>query len=69
MPLTISKTAASSNTTYTIGNFQHLRINGITPVDIISDNLGNEDDTMLVKISSPALPWRAQDILQTLMSQ
>ena len=63
MPLTVSKTSDSGNTTYTLRNFQNLRINGISPIEVISDISGDEDDTMLLKIFGPQL---AIDVTLTL---
>lgn len=53
MPLTISKNSGA--TTYTMRNFQHLRINGITLLDIIDDNTGDEDDALLLKVFGPRM--------------
>ena len=70
MPLTISKNAGA--TTYTMRNFQNLRINGISPVDIISDISGGEDDTMLLKIFGPQMTcdisWTLVDEASTVVS-
>jgi hypothetical protein len=53
MPVTISKNSGA--TTYSIRNFTSLRLNGITPIDIISDIAGDETDTMLLKFFGPQL--------------
>jgi hypothetical protein len=53
MPVTINKNSGA--TTYSIRNFTSLRLNGITPLDIISDIAGDETDTMLLKFFGPQM--------------